>query len=410
MRCSSHCFPVFLAVLLLLSAFSSAHLPDAPFPEVHAHNQAEAGVIAGHYLSSLPSSAPAPFTKAGIRILSASPSVDDEIYTSANTSFLIVWGESHSSATSPLDHDICTDPGTYSGSSFSGTITFHLSEDVSFPVSLGSTVSYVSFPLQRPDLDVAASPELLVELRGSINAEYEFTNSTPTKGGCYGWGPDHRYHASLSAPVAYNTTFLLRTGKSLPVLVNPATRQQWYRDNRFDLLVLSGCRFQRSELLLDGKAVSSDRLYLFEQETGPLGDQYITTIFEGNSTHISETVLTHPTSPSSLDPSNSAYFVSYSLNGTYEGIGQHNLSVRMYPFYGPPQTFTYSIESRAQTYNGDVLEGGLDDSAVGASRFPSHRWASEDLESLVVPLSVLGLFIIISFLRFRLGDRHGKEE
>jgi len=178
-------------------------------------------------------------------------------------------------------------------------------------------------------------------------------------------------------------------------LLAPVLGEQWFRDNQFDVIVLSQNPLSSAEIYLNGNLTSNLTLRTFEVVNDSYGIQEIVSNLS-NPNGWSESV--NLTTPTLLEYYNDSFAYVYEFNYSYEGLGQNNLSLVIDDSFLNPQQYDAQLLSRMLSYNDTTTEAGNPVSS-SPSR-PSAVFTAYPLSSFELAFGLVALLFILPFVNF----------
>jgi len=225
------------------------------------------------------------------------------------------------------------------------------------------------------------------------------------------WVDDQVYSAGdcVSNPIAFNATIPLSASRSFKVsgrnhlffLNAPVLREQWFRNNRFDIVVLSQAPLYRARIVLNGNISSNLSFRKFDIQTAE--DHYGISSILSTSCDICNG--TRPGwmgprcngsfTPTGLESSNLSFAYVYEFNTTYEALGTTNLSVIVDDVCGGSGRFDDAVMSRMLSSNSVMENGSAFDPQVAR---PSTGFREEELGRASLGIGLIGAVLLLSFM------------
>jgi hypothetical protein len=290
-----------------------------------------------------------------------------------------------------LDDDSCAEFENRTFVFYDVNVTFSF-RNVSETVPLDSTLIPVPSSVMDEMRDSSGSEYLNVSVEGDVVFIYEINDRGFSLGDC----SSHYYNVSQAIPFSLNRSFPVAGEHKLFFLSEPVLREQWFRNNRFNMVVLSQSPLYKAEVYLNGNKTKDIVLRNFSI----VSDHYGLLRIESNSTNASGFFegKTNGTAPVPLEEENHNYSHVYQFNHSYSGLGFNNLSLEVTDSFLGSSRYDERILSRMLSYNGSRTETGLPVSetyARGSSPFTKDEISSFDLS-----LGLIGLVFILIFLNF----------
>jgi hypothetical protein len=213
------------------------------------------------------------------------------------------------------------------------TFTFR---NVSISVPFSSTVIPVPEEILEEMKTSSGAENLTVAVEGSVVFAY-FINDEE--------GPscsEEVYKVSRSISIASNRSFAVGGQQKLFFLQAPILREQLASNNHFDVILLTQCPIYFVEFGVDGSThnFTIKNFSIFEEDgverirSGELSLPHI--VFHGQNI----------TTPTSLEKEDYSFAYVYTLNFTYIGVGEHNLSIRVIDEFLESAEYNETILSR----------------------------------------------------------------
>ncbi|MEW6749164.1 MAG: hypothetical protein AB1295_05645 [Candidatus Micrarchaeota archaeon] len=416
-----------LSVLLLLISLSFAQYAEPPLDSVMDGNRGLSAslaslynssyafnstmdIVLGSHISSVPVSS-------SIQILALSPQIDDTACAVDGMAALFARGEEMGVLTAlpsegypdfpcdsvwfdgpkeyawrcDFDGDSCAEFVNSSGVFYEDLMATFSFRGISAAVPFSSTV--IEIPQEvRDELDSASGNDsLLVEVSGNLTFFYEI-NDRQGFGDC---GSNYVFF-NHSTPISINRSFSVGGSRKLFFLESPVLREQWYRDNRFDVIVLSQCPLYRAEIYENGNLSDAITIRWFSIETDGYGMMRMRSeaenATEGGWSERSSGVA----NPFQLERENISYLFAYRFEHGYAGLGDKNISITVRDAALSEDSFNETITSRMLSYHGAYAEDGSPADSVPAR--PSLAPKQSSLISIEVAFGLISLVILIAFV------------
>ncbi|MBU0590807.1 hypothetical protein KKF81_00740 [Candidatus Micrarchaeota archaeon] len=399
--------------LVLLSVVSFSHYPIPPMGDVIDNNLEIAQDLDGVY-------DPAHAYNSSIRITLGGTPVDLDISASTNIlgpaitidnitspvdglSIMIPSGHYYQNlSSSDYDSDGCLE-------SVSDVLVIY-DLDVLFSLNnMDDQIPLFSSSVEIPETIIAAmenasgSDYLNISVVGDV--EFIYRVNDPSGPGC----PTNYVDVSSAVPVSANASFLAGGTKKLFFLRSPVLREQWFRNNHFDVIVLSQVPVYYGEVFMNDNVSANFSLMDFDVYSDDYGLQYIISNTTGrmsgtgmlaDSVTGSTSYSSHAsnkTSPFQLEYSNNSFSYAYEFNFTYTGIGENNLSLHVKDSFLRNGTYKESLTSNALSSSSGNPEAGAGDTAYIR---PSSSFEKDELSSLNIGLGLISLVLVLAFINF----------
>ncbi|HSB47828.1 MAG TPA: hypothetical protein VLD37_07490 [Candidatus Bilamarchaeum sp.] len=234
---------------------------------------------------------------------------------------------------------------------------------------------------------------LTINLTGNVTFMYAINNQTG-ESTC----PDNVTTVNASIPVSINRSYRVAGEGKLFFLLSPALREQWFRNNDFNMLVLSQAPLYRAELDMNGKRALNITLRNFSVVQNAFGVQEIRSNLT-NETGYSESD-SNVTTPIPLEHGNDSFLYAYGINYSYSGLGLNNFSLRVTDSFMNESGFNESVTSRALSHDGQFTEDGL---PAGNFTRPSSAFEKETLTQVTIGFGLIALVLFLAFFNFWLS-------
>jgi len=402
-------------LLLLLVAFAFAHasFPTPPVGEVTGHNAGLGTALDNAYNPALASSSalallpgvrngPVVPISGSVDIAGMSLTLDGATYPMDGLMLLVArgvhMGQMQSlyggpcdfSVHSPgcdYDNDGCAEYEKTSSADYAGLATFRMGNITSPQIPFTTDM----VPVPRDVLDAmkrsSGTDQLSVSVRGIIRFRYYVSDPDPP--GCN----DNSNYVDGSVPFYANRSFTVYGVNKLYFLRAPVLREQWYKDNRFDTIVLSQSPLYSAEIWLNGNLTRNMTMRTFDIAAGPYGVEGIVSRASPPAGWSEDVNLT---SPILLESSPQSYAYVYAFNYSYDGLGQNALSLVVNDSLGGSARYNEVLMSRMLSYNGTSTENGSP--AASLPSRPSAAFTTDYLAPYELALGLLSLLFILSFV------------
>ncbi|NYZ73857.1 hypothetical protein H0O00_01820 [Candidatus Micrarchaeota archaeon] len=311
---------------------------------------------------------------------------DPEFYCNA------AWFNVMTSASSwrcDFDDDDCAEyeRAAYVVYDISATFTF---ADVSETVQMESNTVEIPSAVLDAMRSASGADSLNVSLDGNVTFIYEINDRDYAYGDC----GSNIYNRSASVTISTNRSFTVCGDNKIFFQVAPALGEQWFRNNRFDVAVLSQSPLYAASVYEDGNATRNMSIRNFSIISNSYGIEEIIsnrTAADGWTENSSFVVTPIP-----LESVNNSFAYVYLFNHAYEGLGEHNLSLLVKDSFGGMARYDTSLRSVMLSYNGATTETG---EPIGSQ--PSRKSApssNEYLARLDISLGLVALLLVLAFV------------
>lgn len=288
-----------------------------------------------------------------------------------------------------FDMDYCAEYEKRTFVIYDVNATFTFAE-VSESVPMESNVVEIPSAVLDAMATSSGADSLNVTLEGDVEFIYEINDRVYGAGDC----SDNIYNSSVSIPVSINRSFTVCGENKLFFLVAPALREQWFRNNHFNVAVLSQSPLYEAKVY-EGKNITRNiTLRTFSIIPNSYGLQEIIsnrTLPDGWVENSSFVVTPIP-----LEMTDSSFSYAYLFNYSYTGLGEQDLSLLVKDSFGGSEKHEETVTSVMLSYNGSTTETG---SPIGSQ--PSRKSLPSTQESLVrldLSLGLVALLLLLAFV------------
>jgi hypothetical protein len=285
-----------------------------------------------------------------------------------------------------FDHDGCVEYENLAQALYTGTVTFHF-KNVTYSTPFISNIMPLPSGLLAQMKTSSGADRLNASIVGTMRFIYYINDREGS--GCT---DSYRY---FTRNVSFSTSrdFNVFGANKLYFLRAPVLREQWFRDNRFDTIILSQGPLYHADIYLNGNLTRNLTLRTFDTRTGPYGIQEIVS-YPASPDGWSE--YTGLATPTQLESRNYSFAYTYEFNYGYEGLGQNVLSIAVKGPVLDEERHDEAILSRALSYNGATAETGEPASSVPSR--PSAAFQQDYMASMELVLGLLALLFLLSFV------------
>ncbi|NYZ76802.1 hypothetical protein H0O02_00635 [Candidatus Micrarchaeota archaeon] len=254
-----------------------------------------------------------------------------------------------------------------------------------FDNALANTVS-VPDGMDKAMENSSGMENLTVILNGTATFVYGVDDRVPAGMSCIS-----RYGVvSQSMHFTENATYPVEGKNKLLFTTAPLLNEQWFRNNRFDNIVLSQSRIYEAGIYRNGELAGNFTLYSFNITTNEFGLSEIVSIPMNDSGNFIGVVNVTPVQ---LQESSNAHAFLYKFSYGYEGMGRNELTLAVKDFFGGGQNITQNITSRQLSYDSNRTETGSAYDAATARTSASFSIGS--LRLIEIGLGMLGVLIML---------------
>jgi len=341
------------------------------------------------YWAPIQQSLELPLIHASASLLSIEPSIDNTI--SGNDPFLIIrWGaKAEEMEAKDWEGDDCFESQSESNVRRSAVLEFTYGNISQTLITQDNVV-----PLPQVIVDAMRQTSGADILNVSMDAKFNFTytmdDRRPTHEGC-------SMHLANYSSVLYihdQMNYTSSGNRTLFFLRAPLLNEQWFRNNRFDMIVFSNSRIYKARIFEDGLPIRNITLYYFNITTDNNGLQRIVSVPSNESGFFEHEAFN---APDPISEDGSTYFHLYEFNQTYEGIGEHDLELEVISFFGTSSAYQSKILSRSLTYSGNLTEIGNGSDPLNARK--SKPDSDSGLAPVVISFGMIGLLILLLLIK-----------
>ncbi|MDD5171614.1 MAG: hypothetical protein PHF60_01105 [Candidatus ainarchaeum sp.] len=369
-----------LLILLAISSVLFSQYSDPPLSNVSDYNLDMADSLDGHYNASIAQNST--LTVAD-QIVSVSMSMDI-----AGVSLLV------DNATYPYDDlhlivarghilgDLDGNCSYNSSAIYEVNATFAFA-NVSEIVFMESNVVEIPTGILDSMNSASGNDSMDISLDGEVHFIYHTDN-------CSGSSDN----ISVSIPVSINRSFTVCGKGKLFFLAAPALREQWFRNNRFNVAVLSQSPLYEAKIY-EGKNITRNfTLRNFSIISNSYGLQEIISnkALPDGWIENSSFVVT----PIPLEAADHSFAYAYLFGYNYSGLGEHELSLLVKDSFGGSEKYNETLTSVMLSYNGSTTETGSPiDSQPSRKSLPSTQ---ESLVRLDISLGLVAMLLLLAFV------------
>ena len=416
-----------LVFLLLFSSLVFGQYADPPISQVVDNNTLAAQALEGYYNASTANNSSINLSfgnyntslniSASLDVVGPSILVDNMTYPLENLSLIVARGHEqehllafpaegyndffcdydwfHGGAgyawRCDFDGDTCAEFENRTFVVYDVNVTFTF-RNVSAGVPLTSTSVLLPSTVLEEMKNSSGSEVLNVSLEGDVTFIYEINDRNSGFGDC---GSNYT-NISESIPFSINRSYVVGGEQKLFFLRAPVLREQWFRNNRFNVVVLSQSPLYRAIVFLNGNQSRNFTLRNFSVMSDHYGVQQILSN-RTNETGCSES-KSNGTMPVPLEYENYSFSYIYEFNYSYTGLGVNNLSLSVHDNFLGVAQYDESLLSRMLSYNGSTTETGtpIDENL---SR-KSSAFRKDEFSSLRMGLGLVAVIVLLAFLNF----------
>ncbi len=235
-------------------------------------------------------------------------------------------------------------------------------------------------------------------LNVSLDGNVTFLYTINDRGFSYGECSNYYNNFSKSFPISISRSFKVAGENRLFFLRSPVLGEQWFKNNRFNTIVLSQSPLYYAEISLDSKQQTLNLRDFFTTKNA-YGLKEVFSVSNWTSTdQWSEKI--NLTNPTPLEHENLSFSYIYEFNYSYPGlVGWHNLSILVNDIRGSDH-YNASLLSRFLSYNSSVSENRTPLDSLSRKSAP---FTYDNLNIVHLSLGIIGLILLIPIvLQFKL--------
>jgi hypothetical protein len=237
----------------------------------------------------------------------------------------------------------------------------------------------------------SGSEYLNVSLEGNVIFNYEFNDRKLAGVGC----TSSYFTDSVSIPFSISASYRVAGAQKHFFVRSPVLREQWFRNNQFNTVVLSQIPLYYATIYENNVPVVNYTLREFNVTTDRFGLQHIISN-KLNGTKWSE--YENLTTPTPLDLNNYSYAFIYEFNHSYQGIGKNTLKLSVNDSFLESAEYEEKLLSRMLSYNGTNTEtGGTYNPEITRK---SAGFEKGKLTNLEISIGFLAALLILAFVNF----------
>lgn len=411
-----------LLLFALLAAASAAQMYEPPVEDVMDENNGLGGVLEPSFdnATAVYGSLAFPFypspvlVNGSVAIAGMSPMIDNATYPADGASLLVaraarqghLWSLPNPPAGDficnystlypdgsldptaawrcDFDHDSCVEYESEAYVLYEGTASFTLG-------GLTSRTPFSSPVVRLPNriLEVMRNSSGAEQLNATVSGTIDFIYriNDPGTGDC----GDNYFYATRNLSFVASRNFTALGTRKLFFLRAPVLREQWHRNNRFDVVVLSQSPLFHADVFLNGNRTRNITLRTFNMTAGAYGVQQIVSSLSAPDGWSEKKGVSTPTP---LEAANNSFAYAYEFNYSYPGTGSNILALTVYDVGAGSANYGEQIVSRSLSYGGSTAEEGVPANATPSR--PSFRPQQEYLSSMELVLGLLGVLFVLS--------------
>jgi hypothetical protein len=346
-------------------------------------------------------------------LVTIDPSIDNIVHSSNRSHLIVAWGAAqlqhlpavnhsgyctaaeccigeecqvgeHCSYFCDHDDDYCVEYENKSYVTKSAFVVFCFRGQCS---NLTTVTNLIQIPNEIEELmrSTSGMENLTVKINTTIAFTYQINNRYYHGRDCYSnWtvytSQMHFYEERNFTVAGSNILFFLQA---------PVLREQWYRNNHFDSVVLSTAKVRSAFIYFNGNLSSNFTFYVFNKTTDDFGAEHILSLSLLNATPVLEAGIN--STPRLLQWNNQSFGYGYIINYTYQGIGKNNLTMSVITWFNDTFSLNESITSRALSVSLDNTESEIPFSPETVRK--SEYFVQDMLTYATVAIGIISLLL-----------------
>lgn len=303
------------------------------------------------------------------------------------------YGGAESAWRCDFDNDSCAEFENRTFVEYDIDVTFTF-RNISEIVNYSSNVVPVPENIRDVMRNSSGDENLTVSFEGNVIFIYEI-NDREFLGDCN----DNYTNVTASISFALNRSFVVGGEQKLFFLSSPILREQWFRNNQFNVVLLSQSPLYYVGISMDGAQSKNATLREFYNITDSYGLMYIISN-KTNETWWSESRM-NSTTPTPLQKDNNSFSYAYEFYHDYSALGKHNLSIVVNDSFLGFSSYKDTLLSRMLSYDGTTMENGSPvDEDISRK---STGFKRQEIGSFELSLGFVALVLFLAFLNFWIG-------
>lgn len=278
-----------------------------------------------------------------------------------------------------FDQDSCIETQESKNITFNSTIRFDFQNST---YEIISNSSLIPFPLQLLEkMENSSGSDILnITVNGNANITYLMNDRSPA---CF----DDFVTYNKSIPYSLNSSFKVFGRRKFYFTSSPLLSEQWFRNNRFDVITLSSSPLLNYEFFVDENSIKNTTIIELENFTNKFG------LFELRSKNLTS-FFNNLTTPIPLEKENISFSYIYQFNNSFQGISNHNLSLKVLDPFENEEIYTFDSNSRMLSINNIDENQSIHNISTSRS---GAIFINEKLE-ISKPFGILLVLLLIGFI------------
>ena len=412
-------------LLLFISLFCST-IHALLIDEVYQNNLGIASQLDNSFISNFSKQSSVSFYSATLPVSASfafvafDPSIDNRFHATSPNQIIFAWGTNQSQHLPAIGHsgyctaaeccigtdctigeqcsyycdydnDNCVEYENKSYSLKSAQITFCFRNECQTTNTSSNAVSVPDILINQMK-NSSGIENLSIEINATISVIYEMNDRYPAGANCH----SNTTIINRNFNFYEKKIFMVEGDEILFFLAAPVLREQWYKNNHFDSVVLSTGKLSSFSIYMNNNISKNFTLYSLNKSTDFFGAQHILS-YLNETNGVSESISN--ILPVSLQEQNQTFGYAYRINHSYEGIGQNNLSLLIVSQFNNEAIFNETILSRMLCHSNQYTETGASVSSVDPDSVrKSASFSSDSLTVYIVAIGSIVFLIIVVFI------------
>lgn len=230
---------------------------------------------------------------------------------------------------------------------------------------------------------------LTVKINATLTIHYSINDRKPGNiSGC----TDNFSLSSYSFSFYEEMNFTAENNNVLYFLRAPVLREQWYKNNRFDSIILSTSKLSSVSIYLNDNRTRVYPLYFYNVTMDQFGVSHIIPYSQLGYQNVVEGLS--DSTPILLTRSNQTFGYVYEINYSYPGTGKNNLTLVITNQFNEKFSFNESLFSRTVTHRGNISEFNY----TSETARKSFESTTDELTTVSLSFGMLGLLLLLLFI------------
>jgi hypothetical protein len=341
-----------------------------------------------------------------LKVVSLFPAVDNRISSAFPPSAYWAFGEKHKESISwetELSGNTCTSNAYFVKSNHSTRIGFMIGNNTYYAADEADPMSMPSEAAAM--LETANGKNLTVRMDGNAVFTYDLevysVVCTPNSGCSCEKNSQASGEKNLTFHCENSVDYEIETQPIVRLLQKPVLKEQWYKNNHFDNLVLANRKIYKAGVEINGSQFGAVTFYSFDVKMDKYGLESIVTIdaYSANGAEGKESTVNAVPVP--LQVKNDTFRYAYEVNSSYSGLGWNTLTLKAYDDFGQEMEADEQILSRELSFSGNISESNSETKNTQTLR-PSSEWSPLTYNLAFITLGAVGMLAIFAVFRMRI--------